>query len=426
MIEYYDIRKDTQNGPIGILSPEDRRLLRTLSERLKELSADPVHQERKRLWESHNSLGRKRPMLLTFPEGAWSEIIPQSGLSIQDPFWRSYEWYLKRLIYRGEKIHDDFVLEGVIEVPLVHEIGPWGIRTQQRSTEAAKGAWGFSAVLESPEDAERIATPQLTVDERITQRNTEAVAEVVGDLLPVRVHRSIPLDLSLVCQFTVMRGMEALMMDFFDRPQWVHGVLRRLQYGTLDLMKQVKEKAGLALNNGNDYIGSGGLGFTDELPRTGSGPSIGYSDLWGFANAQEFANVSPDMFEEFALQYQIPILECFGLNCYGCCEPVHDRIERIKKVPRLRRVSVSPWTDLRKAADAIEDRYIYSCKPNPAPLAFGTDRKAMEKDLKRIMEAASGCVLEIIMKDTHTLGNRPENLLEWVDAARQVVEMGYP
>ena len=36
-------------------------------------------------------------------------------------------------------------------------------------------------------------------------------------------------------------------------------------------------------------------------------------------------------------------LETFGLNCYGCCEGVHLRIDAIlKDVPRLRRVSVAP------------------------------------------------------------------------------------
>ena len=45
------------------------------------------------------------------------------------------------------------------------------------------------------------------------------------------------------------------------------------------------------------------------------------------------------MFAEFVLPYQLPILERFGLNCYGCCEPLDQRWSTLKQ---LRRASVSP------------------------------------------------------------------------------------
>jgi len=41
------------------------------------------------------------------------------------------------------------------------------------------------------------------------------------------------------------------------------------------------------------------------------------------------------MHNEFALKYEIPILSRFGLNSYGCCEPLHDKIKYLKQIPRF-------------------------------------------------------------------------------------------
>jgi hypothetical protein len=146
-------------------------------------------------------------------------------------------------------------------------------------------------------------------------------------------------------------------------------------------------------------------------------------DLWGFSEAQEFSGVSPAMLEEFVLPYQTRLLSRFGLNCYGCCESLNGSFPAVKKIPRLRRVSVSPWTDPAKAAEALEDRYIFSYKPNPAALAGPRlDEEGLKAGLKQVLEIARGCVIEIIMKDTHTVRDEPQRYSRWIAIAREAVE----
>ena len=64
--------------------------------------------------------------------------------------------------------------------------------------------------------------------------------------------------------------------------------------------------------------------------------------------------ISPAMFEEFFLPYMARVSSRFGHVYYGCCEPVHDRLELIKAaMPNLRSVSVSAWSDLDKVAGML-------------------------------------------------------------------------
>jgi len=144
--------------------------------------------------------------------------------------------------------------------------------------------------------------------------------------------------------------------------------------------------------------------------------------MWGFGDSQETGSVSPRMFEEFVFPYQLPLLERFGLNCYGCCEPLDERWKIVKNIPGLRRVSVSPWSDLGKMAENLQDNYIFSMKPNPADLAVSNmNEEAIRKKVKEALAITKGCIVEILMKDNHTIGNNPDNIINWVRIIREEI-----
>jgi hypothetical protein len=129
------------------------------------------------------------------------------------------------------------------------------------------------------------------------------------------------------------------------------------------------------------------------------------------------------MFEEFIYPYQLTVMKRFGLNCYGCCEPVDKRWHVLKNIPNLRRLSVSAWADRRAMAGYLQDRYVYSWKPNPALLAVPRlDEQEAAKYVGETLEAAKGCVLEIVMKDNHTIGNNPDNVKNWVKVCRREID----
>jgi hypothetical protein len=145
--------------------------------------------------------------------------------------------------------------------------------------------------------------------------------------------------------------------------------------------------------------------------------------MWGFGESQETVGISPEMFEEFIFPYQLPVLDRFGLNCYGCCEPLDTRWHIVVKVPRLRRVSVSPWADLAQMAERLGDRYILSMKPNPADLALPVfDEGRIRDDIRRALRVTRDCCVEVIMKDNHTIGGDPNRVIRWVQIVREEAE----
>jgi len=123
------------------------------------------------------------------------------------------------------------------------------------------------------------------------------------------------------------------------------------------------------------------------------------------------------------MRYEARILDNFGLNCYGCCEPLHMKIDYLRKIPRLRRISMSPWVDLDIAAEGIGDKFIFSSKPNPAIIIQEPFNEAsVRRDIAERCEKARGCVLEIIMKDVHTAKNDISRLTRWTSIARETAE----
>ena len=50
------------------------------------------------------------------------------------------------------------------------------------------------------------------------------------------------------------------------------------------------------------------------------------------------------------------------------------------------------------------------------------DEEVVRADLRRTLELTRGCIVELIMKDNHTLGGNPRNLVRWVQIAREEIE----
>lgn len=432
MLEFSDIRLSMPKVNIGILTGKERELLRNLAKRVAELANNPQQDMKRELWRKHNSLQRVRPMVLAFPEDGWRELIPLESMTIQDTFWKSYEWYLKYLLYRIEHIKDDNIIDPVIEVPMLYSFSGWGLDINLVDSGEYMGSCRIESVLKNTEDDVKLKPQTIIIDEHSTLEYARVIEEVMGDILTVRVNRSVDrfdkcINKNLLVEIMLMRGIEQVYLDMYDRPEWLHKILGFMQGSVMRMMDYIEDNYRMDLNNGNNHVGTGGLGFTDELPSKTYNPmGVKFNDLWGQTDSQEMGVASASMFDEFGIQYQIPLMKRYGLSCYGCCESLNDKFDVVKKIPNLRRVSISPWTDIQIAADALSDKYIYSWKPHPVYLSTDAyDVDVIEKYIKNTLEVTRGCVTEIVFKDTQTFQHHPERLDKAVDIAMKLASEGY-
>jgi hypothetical protein len=404
---------------------KDVAIVRDLAKRVAEIAALPEQQERAELWRRHNRLQKGKPLVLIFPEGSWREAMPDSVLQATDPTCRGHECSLRTKIYYHEHLRDDKPILGTVTTPIVVHNTGFGIQAQATRPQKATGAAHYDSVIKTEEDFSRmVKKPEIRVDWEESERIYQRTCEIYDGILPVEKKAGSYSGFAMLDCLAQWRGLEQLLWDLADRPEWVHRCMQFLTDCTVTNLRKIEQAGALGLNNKDDYVSSGGVGFTDELPQPDfDGKHVRTKDLWGFATTQIFSEVSPAMHEEFALKYEIQFLSNFGLNCYGCCEPLHRKMDKVKKIPRLRRVSMSPWVDMAKAAEELGDRYIFSRKPNPAMLAQPSwDPEMIRRSTRSDLEKTRGCVVELIMKDTHTVNSEPFRLAEWVRIAKEEVD----
>ncbi|MHB0874637.1 MAG: hypothetical protein ACYC5O_01195 [Anaerolineae bacterium] len=405
-------------------SAHDVAILRSLAARIAEAAALPEQQRRRDLWYGLNALRPERPVVFCSPEGAWEEILPPSGMQCTDPVLRSWERGLRMRLYAWEHFRDDEVLDATFHVPYVYEDSGWGLQPRKVFSDVDRGAYYWYGPLRDEADLAKLSRPHVRVDREATGHNLERAQGIFTGLLDVSVRTSFWWSLGLIGEFAMLRGLEQVMLDMCERPRWVHEVMSFLMAGKLAWLDDLEQQGLLAPNSGNDYVGSGAYGWSHELPAPGfDATRVRTRDMWGFAEAQEISGVSPAMHDEFVLQYQLPILERFGLNCYGCCEPLHHKFDLVMKVPRLRRVSISPWCDRAIAAEALGDKVVFSWKAHPAYLADVTfDPDAVRANVRETLTIARGCCVEMVLKDTHTCNGQPERFDLWTRIAMEEAE----
>jgi hypothetical protein len=408
------------------LPTTDRAVLRELAKQLAEIAALPVHAEKKEMWRRLNGLDPVRPMILLYND-TWHETPDLITLQCTDEFCRWQELSLRRTLYNWEHTFGDSMIDPVMWAPIVtHQTG-WGVEIDyQKPADHVFGAAHFEPVIREEKDIERLTPPVVTVDRAETERVYQLYTDLYGDIMPVKQRGNCWTWFAIFDHFIQWRGLEQAFEDMYDRPEWLHRVLDIMTEGMIGVIETLEREGALGLNNGDEGfcgVGPGGFGVTDLLPAADYAGTARTKDMWGHATTQIFADVSPDMHEEFALQYEARYLNRFGFAGYGCCEPLHRKVDIVKKhLPRLRRLSMSPWVDVAAGAQALGNTAVFSYKPNPAVLGINWDPEYVRAGLREVCEKTRGCSVEIIMKDLHTTDKQPQRMDEWVQIAMEVAE----
>ncbi len=411
------------------ISEKDKQILRELGEKKIEIASLPIQDQRKKMWAKLNKMEKTKPMVW-LNEPPWHEMDGNEELTLQtsNPFCQQIENQLRKEIYQWNHMQCDMIIEPVIYSDLVINDTGYGIvedidivRTDPDSDIISRH---FKVLIRSEDDIERIKDPVVTYNEEKTEENFQTLTNIFEGIIPVEKRGRPGFWFAPWDEVIRWTGIQEALLDLAMRPDYIHKLIDRMVQAHLSRLDQFEELNLIALNNDNTRIGSGAYGYTPELPPVDYDPShIRAKDLWGFATPQIFSEVSPEMHEEFALKYEKRWMERFGLNYYGCCEPLHNKIDILKSIPNLRKISMSPKADINKARENGADNYVLSIKPNPAILAenkWHPERARSELETK--LNQAKGCSVEIIMKDISTVNYQPQRLWEWAKIASEASE----
>jgi hypothetical protein len=408
------------------ISQKDRDIVRTLAKQVAEIAALPEQQETKRLWKALNALKPVRPMIM-IDQIPWHEMNVEEELTLQceDSFCRGVETTLRRKLYSWKHMRADMVVEPFIEIPKVIRGTDFGIHVvdEQAITDSDNDVVGHYYVdqLQTEDDLQKIRMPVITLDEEATVQMQEKALVLLDGILEVHMQGCLPgfAPWDSIAQY---RGVQNILYDLVDRPEFLHQTISRLTAANLCMLDQLEAKG--LLGCGQSIVHCSGA-YTDELPAPGYNPGKPRAkDLWTCGMAQMFSTVSPAMHEEFDLEYAVKWYSRFGLVYYGCCEPLHTKMNVVRKIPNLRKISMSPWVDVERGAREIGKDYVFSSKPSPAFLAGGIwEPEAVEKDLRNTLEKCTQyqCPTEFILKDISTVQYKPQRLWEWVDMAMRMV-----
>jgi hypothetical protein len=408
------------------------QVLRELAREKAEIAANPKQSENIRLWTDTNDVRMTKPPVF-INEIPWNEMNVNDELTLlcEDKFLRLVENGLRQEIYHSKHMPGNMVVTPTYEFTPVIEDSGFGIdedvdivRTDAASDVVSRH---FNIQISNEEDIYKIKDPVINLNTQKTDEMSRIYHEIFDGILEVKMtgvkgYWFTPWD-----NLIRLTGITEAMIDLIERPEYVEKLVERFVDASMVRLEQYEKLGVWGSNNDNTRVGSGGYGYTTDLGPAGEN-LIGadLKQLWGCGNAQIFSSVSPDMHWEFSLKHEMRWIERFGLSYYGCCEPLHNKLCILERIPNLRKISMSPWSKLEPSAEFAKGRYVLSCKPSPAIFAESQwDPGKAREDVLDILKKTKGCSIELVMKDISTVRYCPQRLWEWSKIALETIEEYY-
>jgi hypothetical protein len=404
---------------------KDRSILRALAARCSEIAALPVQEDKRRLWRKLNALAPERPMV-AIDQVCWNEINIDDKLTLmcENEECRRYENALRRVLFQWEYFPADMVVEPFLRIYRAVNNTGFGMPLNEETISLDETndvrSHKYINQITSLRDIERLKMPVITHDQPETKRRMAFAHRLFDGVIELREEGYDPY-LSIWDPISTAMSVEGVLNAIIDQPDMLHALAKKLSDGYMAMLDQLEEQ-GLLCHHQSLIHCTGA--YADELPAPGFDPAIPRTrDIWMFGLAQMFSTISPAMFDEYEITYMMPVFERFGLVYYGCCDPLHNKMNEVRKIPHLRKISMSPWTDQARGAEEIGQDYVFSRKPNPAFLAMEFDESLIRAEFEETLNhcARNGCPVEFILKDISTVNRKPGRLQKWASIAMDMV-----
>ena len=384
----------------GILR-SDREILRKLGDEVALAAADPVNGQRREAFRRIVDHEKGRPTVSICQE-PWSELNQNGELDLRctDGFCREIELEMRRNLHKWRHWPGDMVMSAVsVQQYCVNDSG-FGLEEiigldpgdQVKSCR-------FRVQIRDEADIAKIKVPIVTHDKKKTEECFQKRKEIFDGILDVTKSKIGHFWFAPWDQLIQWTGIQEALMDLAMRPSYAHKLIDRLVGCWIKRLEQYEEQ---------DLL----IALPGDMSVNGA--------------AQIFAEVSPAMHREFALEHEAQFLIRFGRVHYGCCEPLHAKVDICAEcLPNLYGITMSPWVDFQEAVNNVRDRFIFLWKPTPSFFAHNKwNPELVRNDIreKLMMAADRGCFVQILLADVSTVRDEPWRLTEWERIAEEEAE----
>lgn len=403
----------------------DRDILRGLAREYANISQLDVQNQNINNWKRLYGLNPVKPVVM-IDQIPWHEMNVNDELTIRckDLFAQKLEWQLRSTIYRWKHFPCDMVVTPYFAISKQISNSGIGVSASNQDESGHDNAQThlYEDSIADYDALEKLHNPVITYEKEKSERTKERTEEYFGDILPVKLVGDIMWE-AIWDRIVFWRGATPVLYDLADRPEFLHDLMKKLISIEHSIIDQY-EKENLFRTHG--AICHCTETYCDELPKSEFEPEhIRAKDCWVSGAAQIFSEVSPNMHDEFEIEYMLPIYKRFGLVNYGCCEQLHNKIDIVKKIPNVRAISTSPWADVNRTAEQLGKDFVMARKPNPSYVAGGyLDEDSVKAQVKETIEACkqNNTPVMFILKDITTVNNHPERLDNWYKIVKSQID----
>lgn len=386
-----------------------------LAHQVRALADSPEHRERRRLWASLHALRPPRALAhyALYPSVWEREIAPPSLFSHPSGLPRLIERDLRARLWKAAAIPDDEPLLPTVWLGAPRPPGDdrlWGVPIAVSRT-AELGTYKPVPPIREETDLARLRSPRYEEDRPAMRRLREQAVELLDGLLPVKLHTD-ELHFGPFEWVVRLRGMDALLYDVVDRPDFVHRLMDFATCGMVHYHRQ-REAAGA-------FDAEAGWAIHpvwDETP--GDGTRLCQS--WAYLHAQSSASLSPAMYAEFVQPYNARVAALFWRVYYHGCEDLSAKAKIVRDLPNLRLFHVSPWTPVEPVVERLGAGFALEVHSHPTGVLFTFDDADLRREVRERHEAARGVPHVLKLCDVETVGDRADRLRRWACEAREAV-----
>ena len=405
-------------------SEKDKQIVRELAKRYMELVTTEKQERMLSRMRDTNDLRATRPPVI-LDEIPWYQMDIDGELTClcEDKTARKTEYGFRKRLYYMKHFKADNLFEPFFRIKRAYDSTGMGVdwkASDEKRTDSTNKIVSreYEDVLEDESALELMHDPVFTLRPDKDAERMEYYTELLGNSIPLRLtgfgfYYNSPWD-----KITRLRGVEPILMDMYDRPEYLHAIMDKFVSASKAELDFFEQNLEADIEQISMHCTPGVI-----TRRADSGLKA----TWYRGMAQSFGVVSPSMFEEFEVSHILPLAERFGYTYYGCCEPLDDKIEKIKRIPNLRKIGCSPWANVERCAEQIGKDYVLSRKPNPAHVAIETDPEVIRREIEETVQIClkHGCPYDYVLKDISTVSNRPGNLIVWAKTVSDVLDKFY-